>query len=275
MNASTEAPPLPRTALRHRRNLERLTGNQTGHVRDAIGAAAAVSDDRGLQRWAGIHGLPLPMYCQHGGAGPQGARLFLPWHRAYLYLFELQLRDLLGAQAPAFALPWWDWTSAHSHGAGVPDAFRDRRASGQANPLFSQPVQRSARVDGKPTKTVRDPGDPRELPTRTDVERVLAETDFFTFSLKLEDIHNGVHGWVGGTMGQIPWAAYDPVFWAHHAMIDRIWRLWQLRHGAAGPPQSMWDVALPPFPMTVRQTINTDRLGYDYASSSARTGGPS
>ena len=56
-------------------------------------------------------------------------------------------------------------------------------------------------------------------------------------------------------MGQIPWAAYDPLFWAHHAMIDRIWRLWQLRHGAVGPPQSMWNVALPPFPMTVGQTL--------------------
>jgi tyrosinase len=74
-------------------------------------------------------------------------------------------------------------------------------------------------------------------------------------------------------MGQIPWAAYDPLFWAHHAMIDRIWRLWQLRHGTPGPPQSMWNTALPPFPLTVGQVVNTDTLGYDYASSSARTGG--
>ena len=33
--------------------------------------------------------------------------LFLPWHRAYLYFFELALQD----QDPAHAvtLPWWDW----------------------------------------------------------------------------------------------------------------------------------------------------------------------
>jgi tyrosinase len=274
MNASAASPPLPRTALRHRRNLERLTANQLNHMRAAIRAAAAIADDRGYQRWAGIHGLPLPMFCQHGGAGPQGARLFLPWHRAYLYLFELQLRDLLGSQAPAFALPWWDWTSTHSHATGVPDAYRGAQAGGRPNPLFSQPVQPSARIDGRPTQTFRDPGDPGDLPSAGDVQDVLAERDFFTFSTKLEDIHNGVHGWVGGTMGQIPWAAYDPVFWGHHSMIDRIWRLWQLRHGTAGPPQSIWDVALPPFPLTVRQMLNTDRLGYDYASATARTGGP-
>jgi tyrosinase len=262
------SPPLPRGALRHRRNVDLLAATSLEHVRDAIAGAAALADDRGFQHWAGIHGLPLPMYCQHGGTGPQGARLFLPWHRAYLYGFELALRDILGSRSPAFALPWWDWTSARSHEKGVPVAY-----TGRGNPLAGQPVQPSARQSGQPTRTVRDPGDPAELPTRDDVEAVLQETDFFTFSNKLEDIHNNIHVWTGGTMGQIPWAAYDPVFWAHHAMIDRIWRLWQLRHSAPGPPRTMWNTALPPFALTVGQVLNSDLLGYDYASASSRTGG--
>ena len=45
-----------------------------------------------------------------------------------------------------------------------------------------------------------------------------------------------MHIWVGGHMGQIPFAAYDPIFWAHHTMIDRLWRLWQLRHPGTLPP---------------------------------------
>ena len=32
-------------------------------------------------------------------------------------------------------------------------------------------------------------------------------------------------------------------------------------------PQSFLDRALPPFSMTVRQTLDVSRLGYDYASS--------
>ncbi len=37
--------------------------------------------------------------------------MFLPWHRAYLYFFELALQD----RVPEVAIPWWDWTSASAH----------------------------------------------------------------------------------------------------------------------------------------------------------------
>ena len=163
--------PLPRTALRHRRNVERLTADQLGHVRSAIAAAAALSDDRGYQHWAGIHGLPLPMYCQHGGAGPQGARLFLPWHRAYLYLLEQQLRDLVHASAPAFALPWWDWTSTRSHTDGLPSGYAASRAAGDAEPArvaagagLGAPGRPAAQDDARaePAERAADPGRRRE-----------------------------------------------------------------------------------------------------------------
>jgi tyrosinase len=54
-------------------------------------------------------------------------------------------------------------------------------------------------------------------------------------------------------------------------MVDRIWRLWQLRHPSSSLPASLLDEALPPFSMTVRQTLNVTPLGYDYASFSSRT----
>lgn len=28
-------------------------------------------------------------------------------------------------------------------------------------------------------------------------------------------------------MSDPAWAAYDPLFWAHHCMVDRAWRIWQ------------------------------------------------
>jgi hypothetical protein len=58
-------------------------------------------------------------------------------------------------------------------------------------------------------------------------------------------------------------------------MIDRVWRLWQLRHPHAGPPAALLNQALPPFAMTVVQTLDTNSLGYDYAGSTAAVKGTS
>ena len=42
-------------------------------------------------------------------------------------------------------------------------------------------------------------------------------------------------------MSQIPLAAFDPLFWAHHTMIDRLWALWQQAHPGAGAPLAVQD----------------------------------
>ncbi len=78
--------------------------------------------------------------------------------------------------------------------------------------------------------------------------------------------HDNVHGSVGGSMSRFM-SPTDPVFWAHHAMIDRLWRLWQLAHPGGLPPATVLGAALPPFPLTVGQTLDTTALGYDYAVS--------
>ena len=35
----------------------------------------------------------------------------------------------------------------------------------------------------------------------------------------IENLHNAIHGLVGngGHMGVVPYAAFDPIFWLHHA----------------------------------------------------------
>ena len=204
-----------------------MSSQQVAGLREAFTAAQAIGDDRGYQHWAGIHGLPLPMYCTHGSP------LFLAWHRAYLYFFELALRD----QVPDLVLPWWDWTVDQS----VPNAYNDERVNGSTNPLFSSPIQPSGREPGGSDHTVRAPGQDGAppLPTAAQVQALLALGDFIDFQTQLEDIHNGVHVWVGATMSDIATAAYDPLFWAHHTMIDRLWRVWQLNNPHGGPPTSL------------------------------------
>ncbi len=255
------------TPLRHRRDARRLSEGQLASFREAITAAQAIGDDRGYQYWAGIHGLPPPAYCQH--STPQrNAPLFLPWHRAYLYLFEKQLQD----RVAGVTLPWWDWTKFHQN--PVPPAYAQARIAGKANPLASSPIQPSGRRNKEEKRTRREPGNPSWLPNISQLNQVLANPDFFTFQTQLESIHNGVHGWVGGTMDDIAMAAYDPIFWAHHCMIDRVWYLWQLAHPGIVLSQKFLDQALPPFPLTVRQTLDITALGYDYAATTAAVPGP-
>ncbi len=248
--------------LRHRRSARRLTRGQLADFRKAVAGAQAIGDDRGWQYWAGIHGLPLPVYCIHH------EELFLPWHRAYLYMMEKALQE----RVPGVTLPWWDWTSHHDE--GIPAAYAKRRAEGAKNPLYDSPIQPSGRRFPSQTRTVRNPGAPGRLPTKDEVKFVLSNHDFLTFQTQLESIHDGVHVWVGGTMGDVPTAAYDPLFWAHHCMIDRLWYLWQLRHPGAGVPRALLDQPLPPFPLTVRDTLDVTHLGYDYAAATAAAPGP-
>ena len=65
-------------------------------------------------------------------------------------------------------------------------------------------------------------------------------------------------------MGIIPYAAYDPIFWAHHANVDRIFSEWQAAHPSVQPTDAIMNQALAPFGMTVKQIWDITKLGYDY-----------
>ena len=242
-----------------------MTSDQLASFRQAVTASMGISDDRGYSAWAGIHGLPLPISCQHGNP------LFLPWHRAYLYLFEKSLQD----QVAGVTLPWWDWTSATSHTQGVPDSYTDTSTD---NPLQSATVaisasdieqlrteQPGAVSDGDNPVIVRDPDVPDALPQAATIDSILEAPTFEDFTGRLENVHDAVHVWVGGSMSIIDIAAFDPVFWAHHAMIDRLWYLWQMRQPNVSVPAPLLNSALDPFPLTVSQVLDISQLGYEYA----------
>jgi len=268
MATGTPNPQALATPLRYRRNVERLKPGQLERLRGGFRKLMAIGDDRGYQQWAGIHGLPLPIGCRNA----HGTPFFLPWHRAYLYRIERAMRD----QEPNAMLAWWDWRTPAGEQGEVPEAYDAREdPAGDPNPLRSGEVSpealrqgrdRGVEVDAQ-TRRSRSSQRSLPLPTPREIRDLIEIRDFETFSNVLDSIHGGVHMWVGGHMTQIDFAAYDPIFWAHHAMVDRIWRIWQNRHGRAGPPESLWDQALEPFGMTVRQTLSVTRLGYDYATS--------
>ena len=40
-----------------------------------------------------------------------------------------------------------------------------------------------------------------------------------------EQPHDNIHGWIGIDMADNAYTAFDPIFWAHHANLDRILRI--------------------------------------------------
>ena len=286
VTGATPGTAVPSVSLR--KSIATLADGDLASLRAAFTAVMGISDDRGYQHFAGIHGLPLPGYCvHHDAAGLLGnltvGPLFLPWHRAYLYFFELALRD----QVSGATLPWWDWTTDPAQPSEIPAAYSSAAINGQANPLFQGPIVaipdsqwegvrqqllNDTGVDpgALPAATFRQPGAlptaPPALPAPAEVADALKAPTFTDFSQKIERIHDGIHVWVGGTMSEIPVAAYDPLFYAHHTMIDRLWWLWQLQHPGADPPARYLNSPLPPFPgLTVSGTLDANSLGYEYA----------
>lgn len=53
----------------------------------------------------------------------------------------------------------------------------------------------------------------------------------------IESVHDTIHGLVGsgGHMSWITYSAFDPVFMLHHAMVDRVFAMWQIIN-----PNSKW-----------------------------------
>lgn len=230
----------------------------------ALSEIQAISDDRGYNHVAGFHGAPN-FYCWHHQNNANTdlqARLFLPWHRAYLWWLEQRLRDRLENAA----LPWWDWTLVRD----VPAIYDDDTIGGRRNPLASSTIILPTVNPPINRETVRAPGSNPfvRLPRRREVERVLAQSDWASFSDLMESLHDRVHVWVGGDMASVGTAAFDPIFFAHHCMIDRIWYLWQVRHGNGGVPNALLDLELIPFGRRVKDVLDVQTLGYEYAVDS-------
>jgi tyrosinase len=171
-------------------------------------------------------------------------------------------------RVPGVTLPWWDWTLGPPRQNGLPSIFTERSgADGQPNPLLGFRINLPQANPPIVRATSRSPGPANELPTQAKVDDCLSRTDWADFSDALEDIHDQVHGWVSGDMGVIGTAAFDPIFWSHHAMIDRIWWLWQARNGNGNIPSDLVEQVLAPFNVQVRDVLNVHDLGYEYAAA--------
>ncbi|HEY5814892.1 MAG TPA: tyrosinase family protein [Solirubrobacterales bacterium] len=258
-----------RGTLKVRQNITQMSAEEVTRFRSAMEEMLRRPDNRGFQFFAGWHGVPLGI-CEHSN------QLFLPWHRGYLYHFELALQEI----DSEVTLPWWDWMDE----AGIPAAYGDAEAEGKENVLASMPIEPMGvpRQPGWPDKTQRDPGGqipgfpaPLPPPLSSFYDWVMESPSYQQFWNRCVRPHNNIHNWVGGNGGQMAdenWAAFDPIFWAHHTMVDRLWRIWQ--HSPLGEDP---DLALQETSLTfakgpsllVRDVLHVEQLGYEYAAQSS------
>jgi tyrosinase len=166
---------------------------------------------------------------------------FLAWHREYVAKMEARLMLV----NPLVTIPYWNWTVNRA----IPAQLKN------PSDLAAWGITRGSSLN---------PGD---LPTQADIDAVVEEETFEAFQSALEEPHNWVHSAVDGTMVTSSSPA-DPLFWLHHAFIDKIWADWQEAFSDAPPEPSNLTEKLQPSPIITRkvsEVLNTNSLGYVYA----------
>jgi tyrosinase len=188
--------------------------------------------------------------CQHN------SWFFLPWHRMYLHHFEtIVAAHVVALGGPAgWTLPYWNY-SKDLASRRLPPAFRDSVVAGAPNPLFV--AERAAAANAGQDFA-------EDADVALDVTLRAAPFSNSPFSGEpgfggpqtafnhssgpigaLEFVPHGLmHGAVAGDfgwMGAFNTAALDPIFWLHHANIDRLWEVWLRRDPTnQNPSQAFW-----------------------------------
>lgn len=225
-----------------RKRATKMTAAEKKRFRDVITALIA----NGMYGTLVSHHADMS-HNMHGSMGAVGRERFLPWHRVYLLKLEQAMQNI----DPLAFIPYWNWVTQRR----VPPWLEDFMPRVQVPGIGQVAVTRNV-------------GAPPPLPSSSHIADVQSETTYTDYTTALEFAHNDVHGWVGGTMGSIPTAPADPVFWLHHAQVDRLWSLWQAKASNNGknPTLSGSDRIMDPWPETAAQVRSIATLGYSYGS---------
>ena len=213
---------------------------------------------------------------QHGEE-IHGSWLFFPWHRAYLYFHERILGSLIND--PSVRLAYWDWDNP-AHRA-IPAAWTT--PNNASNPLWD--ANRSAVAGNQVPNSLVGPAIMNPINHAANFTKIGGSA---SAPGNLENgPHGGVHIWCGDTtlqsqsadMGLLDTAAQDPIFFAHHANIDRLWQVWVTSAASHRNPTSaawlkhkftFWDERKRWVSITPADVINmSTQLRYTYGTGAA------
>ncbi|XP_062162702.1 polyphenol oxidase, chloroplastic-like [Alnus glutinosa] len=219
--------------------------------------------------------------------------LFFPFHRWYLYFYEKILGKLIGD--PTFAMPYWNWDSPA--GMQIPAMFVDSTSQlydvyRNANHL--PPTLINLDYGGTDDSTTT-PADQISSNLNVMYSQMVSSSKnaqlFHGFayraggaadpgagSLELRP-HNNVHGWCGDPnhnsedMGNLYSSGRDPLFYAHHSNVDRMWTIWKTLGGKRqdftdpdwlNASFIFYDENAQPVRVYVKDCLETNTLGYAY-----------
>ncbi|KAL6651415.1 hypothetical protein ACP70R_010340 [Stipagrostis hirtigluma subsp. patula] len=173
--------------------------------------------------------------------------LFFPWHRLYTYFHERILGKLIGDET--FALPFWNWDAPD--GMTLP-AIYTNTSSPLYDDMRSQAHQPPSLLDLDFSDT--DANIPRDEQIDQNLKFMYRQMISGAKKRELfmgqpyragdapdpgagsiENVpHGPLHGWVGDprqpngeNMGSFYSAGRDPIFFALHGNIDRLWHVWR------------------------------------------------
>ncbi|KAL6554320.1 hypothetical protein OROMI_019993 [Orobanche minor] len=261
-------------------------------------------DPRNFTQQANIHCA----YCNGGyhqtGEGSlelqiHSSWLFFPFHRWYLYFYERILGKLI--DDPTFALPFWNWDNPK--GMSVPPMFNDTTSALYDSKRNQKNVKPSAVIDLGLTNNT----DPLQVVSNNltimYTEMIRGNNDIYDFmgqpyregSTSSNDpkkgpgssergSHTSVHALIGDPrepagedLGNFYSAGRDPLFYCHHANVDRMWTLWQYYLPSNKVPDKkitdtdflnasflFYDENKDLVRVTVKDSLDNFKMGYDF-----------
>jgi hypothetical protein len=222
----------PYHASKTRKNIFSLSAAEINKLKNAIAVMKSlpVSNKTSWAYQVGIHGGPSGANiawgtCQHNN------QFFLAWHRMYIYFFERILRSKMsGTAASKPALPYWDYQLPGQD--KIPSAFTSPASA--ANSLYDVMRDATMNTGGSFAPSIN-----------IDLSNAMSFSNFFTFQNALNNPHSAVHIALGKVQSVYPFtklgdmnnqltASNDPLFWIHHANVDRLWESWLQIGGSLG-----------------------------------------
>uniref|UniRef100_A0A6V7QWY4 Tyrosinase copper-binding domain-containing protein n=1 Tax=Ananas comosus var. bracteatus TaxID=296719 RepID=A0A6V7QWY4_ANACO len=242
--------PSPTEPLRVRPAAHLVDADYLAMYKKAVELMKALPDDdpRSFKQQANVHcAYCNGAYDQLGFPGLEldvhNSWLFFPFHRLYLYFNERILRKLICNDT--FALPFWNWDAPD--GMQIPSIYTDTSSplyDNLRNANYQPPALLSLDFSGTkpPAQQIQNNLQvmKREMITGGTTAQLFLgaayragdQPDPGAGTVERES-HSSVH-WLTGDpthrredMGGFYSAGRDPIFFAHHGNIDRMWYLWR------------------------------------------------
>ncbi|XVE93644.1 hypothetical protein REPUB_Repub01dG0211900 [Reevesia pubescens] len=291
--------PDPKSPVRLRRPVQHVDEDYIAKYNKALSIMKSLpfGDPRSFTRQANMHCL----FCT-GAYEQQNSNtelnihrtwLFFPWHRMMIYFHERIIGNLIGDDT--FALPLWTWDTPE--GMVIPDIYVNTNlAFFHTERDLSHFPPRMADLNYVLPERILSPEDQLETNLAFMYNQMVSgarKTELFMgCTYKANDgycngpgtieqaPHNTLHTWIGSSlnpgredMGKFYSAARDPIFYAHHTNIDRLWEAWREIHNHEldiTDPDWLdsffffYDENLQLVRVKVRDVLDITKLGYAY-----------